>query len=274
MLESVVASAPVFLLVAVRSFALIMTLPLFSSKNISRIAKVAIAGYMAYMIFPKISLEDGAYAAYKDFITTTGNFNADYIFLLIGETLIGIIIGFYISIIFAAFSTAGQFFAFQMGFAASEVYDSLSQVENPLMGQYLNLTAMLIFLQTNSFQIIFVDALSASFRSLNAFSIVNNTENLMLFMLSALTSLFKDALIIALPLMGTLFLINVTMGILSKAAPQMNLLSEGFPILILTSFFIITALLPYFCDLFMENFEVGFRQLENLFKTLSGGNVP
>ena len=71
---------------------------------------------------------------------------------MIGEALIGVITGFFINMIFSTFSSAGQFFSYQMGFGASEVYDALAQIENPLLGQYLNLIAMLVFLQINSFQ--------------------------------------------------------------------------------------------------------------------------
>ncbi|MBR6154761.1 MAG: flagellar biosynthetic protein FliR [Treponema sp.] len=271
MLNSMVANAPVFLLVAVRCFALIMTLPLFSTRSVPRIAKVTLAAYLAYLIFPQISLTNGMYAPYADFITPEGAFNLEYVLLLLGEGIIGIIIGFFISLIFAVFSTAGQFFAFQMGFAASEVYDSLSQVENPLMGQFLNLIAMLIFMQNHWFQTLFSGGLASSFDSLNAFSIVVHNKDLAVFMVSGLTSLFRDALIIALPLMGTLFLINVTMGILSKAAPQMNLLAEGFPILILTAFLVLATVLPQFIDFFIESFRQGFRELGRLFMILGPG---
>jgi len=70
--------------------------------------------------------------------------------------------------------------------------------------------------------------------------------------------------------MATLFLINVTMGILSKAAPQMNLLSEGFPILILTAFYIIVTLVPQLCEFFVSCFAEGFRELEKFFLKLGG----
>src|SRR5574344_424337 len=187
MLEQLVANAPIFLLVAVRCFAMIMTLQLFSSRTIPRIAKVALTAYMAYFIYPQVSLTSGPDAAYASFISPTGNFNLEYILLLLGEGIIGIIIGFYISIIFAAFSTAGQFFSFQMGFSASEVYDSMNQVENPLMGQYFNYIAMLVFLQNNWFQKLFLGGLVTSFKSLNAFSIVNHNEEIFRFMVGGLT---------------------------------------------------------------------------------------
>lgn len=274
MLERIVANAPVFLLVAARCFALIMTLPLFSSKTIPRVAKIALTAYMAFFIFPQVSLTSGPYAAYRTYISADGSFTIEYILLLIGEAMIGIIMGFYMNMIFAAFSTAGQFFSFQIGFSASEVYDALSQVENPLMGQYFNLIAMLIFLQGHWFQKLFLGGLVTSFKSINALAIVTNQQVLLTFLLGGLTTLFKDALIISLPIMGTLFLINIAMGLLTKAAPQMNLMSEGFSIMLLMAFFIITSLMPVLCDLFTSSFADGFKQLEVLiFKLSKGGGA-
>ena len=258
MLEEIVARAPVYLLVAVRCFALVMSLPLFSIRTVPRIAKVALVGYMAYLIAPHVD-----FSAYSPFISADGGFDLLYVLLLVGEGLIGIIMGFYVSIIFSAFSAAGQFFAFQMGFSASEVYDALSQVENPLMGQYLNLIAMLIFMQNHWAQLLFGRALVASFDSCNAFLLATANEGIARFLLSGLTSLFANAFIIAIPIMGTLLLISVTMGVLSKAAPMMNLMSEGFPIMILTAFFIITALMPQLCDYFVRSFAAGFARLES-----------
>ncbi|MBP5402504.1 MAG: flagellar biosynthetic protein FliR [Treponema sp.] len=266
MIETIAANASVFLIVAVRCFAFLMTMPLFSMRSVSTIVKVALAGYMAYFLMQTINT-----APYAQFIGFENNFTLYYVLVLIGEALIGVITGFYISIIFAAFSTAGQFFAFQMGFSASEVYDSLSQVENPLMGQYFNLIAMLVFFQTGAFQVLFFNGLKQSFTSLSAFSFIDYHEPLVKILFSGLTKLFSNALVIALPIMGSLLLVSICMGILSKAAPQMNLLSEGFPIMMLLSFFILTVSLPYICDFFTRSFYAGFIQLERIFG-ISGGN--
>ena len=265
MLEQIVWQAP---FVAVRCFALIMTMPLFSMRTISRVAKIALTGYMAYLIFPHIDAK-----IYLPYIAENAAFSLGYILILVGEALIGVITGFFVSIIFSAFSTAGQFFAFQMGFSASEVYDSLSQVENPLMGQYLNLIAMLIFLNTGAFQQLFFYGLKASFSSLSAYSLVEGNKPLVQLLIKGLTGLFTNALAISLPVMGSLLLVSVCMGIISKAAPQMNLLSEGFPIMILFSFFILTVSLPYICEFFSHSFQAGFSQLERLFMALGGKQI-
>lgn len=265
MIDVIAMNAPVFLLVAARCFALLMTMPLFSMRSVSSVARVALAGYMAYILMPQVD-----FSAYGAYVAGDSVFTMEFIFLVIGEALIGVITGFFISIIFSAFSTAGQFFAFQMGFSASEVYDALSQVENPLMGQYLNLIAMLVFLSSKYFQILFAGGLVSSFNALNAYSIITGTETLARFFMRSLTDLFSSALIISLPIMGTLTLITICTGILSKAAPQMNLLSEGFPIMMLTSFFILMSIMPEIIDFFTRAFDAGFSRLEHLYLLLGG----
>lgn len=265
MLDQIVGNAPVFLLIAVRCFAMIMTLPLFSIRSVSRIAKVALAGYMAYLIFPHVD-----FSLYAPYSSGNGAFSLVFVMLLVGEGMIGFLTGFYVTVIFAAFSTAGQFFAFQMGFSASEVYDALSQVENPLMGQFFNLVAMLIFLQTDWALQLFSRALVSSFDSLNALSIVAHRDTMVNFLLGGLTRLFSNAFVIALPIMGVLVLISVSMGILSKAAPQMNLMSEGFPIMILTAFLVIFALFPQVCDFFVMTFRSCFLGFERLLVIVGG----
>ena len=84
------------------------------------------------------------------------------------------------------------------------------------------------------------------------------------FLLGGLTNLFFDAFMIALPLVGTFFVVSVAMGILSKAAPQMNLLSEGIPLTMLLGFLLLTISLPYMCDLFMRLFDAAFSGFEYL----------
>ena len=263
MVDSILNFAPIFLLVAGRCFGLIFTLPLFSMRTVSNVAKIALGGYMAYFLMSYAN-----FYSYGSAILGDGAFSLYFIFLLIGEVLIGIILGFFVSIIFAAFSTAGQFFAFQMGFSAAGAYDALSQVENPLMGQFFNLVAMLIFMQNHWFQKIFLKGLGGSLESLNVFDFILGQEKIVKFLISGLSNLFADALLIALPIMGTLVLITICTGLLSKAAPQMNLLSEGFPVMILLTFMLLVALFPSICDFFIRSFNTSLTELVNLIKVI------
>lgn len=266
MLDKIVAAAPNYLLIVVRCFVMIMTMPLFSTKAVPRVAKVGFAGFLAFAIMPQAMIP-----VYSTVIVQSGSFSIEYLLLIVGEAIIGAMLGFFVSTIFAAFSTAGQLFAFQIGFSAAEVYDALSQVENPLMGQFLNLVAMLLFLQPTWLNMLFFKGLTTSFQAMSAYTIATSNEAIALFMTRGLSRLFASAFIIALPIMGTLFLINVTMGILAKAAPQMNLLSEGFPLMLLVTFGMLFVLLPELCGYFTAQFRSGFSMLEKLFIYLTGG---
>jgi flagellar biosynthetic protein FliR len=260
MLNTIVDNAASFLLIFARCFALIMTVPLLSSRAVSSVVKVALAGYIAFLIFPHVR-----YNLPLSVIGAYGGFNLHYALLVMGEGLMGIITGLFVSLLFVAFSSAGQFFSFQTGLGASEVYDTLSQVENPLLGQFLNLIAMMLFLQVQGFQRLFLGGTLRSFQALSTASLITHQDTFYRFLLGGLSKLFLDALLIALPVMGVLFLVSLTMGLLSKAAPQMNLLSEGLPITILTAFFILTLLFPTMCNFFVNTFEAAFRTLEQFF---------
>lgn len=266
MIDEVVSKAPIFLLVAIRCFALLLSMPLFSMQTVPRTAKVALASYMAYIVLPLVN-----FSVYEPFFRSDGLFDLTYVFLLIGEAMIGVIIGFFVTIIFAAFSTAGQFFAFQMGLTAAEVLDTFSQVQNPVMGQFFNLMAMLLFLQSKWFQKLFLTGLIKSFQSLNVFSLLSSKAAFITFFLGSLSELFRDALVIALPVSGVLFLVNISLGVLARAAPQMNLFSEGFALLSLVSYFVISIFMPQLCDFFERSFNLAITNLVALMSGVQGG---
>ena len=265
MLSQLLDKAPLYLLVAARCLAMFMTLPLFSTRSVSTVVKVALAGYVAFLVLP--TAFGGGYQGLDSIYDIS---TLQYVLLLVGEGLLGIISGFFITILFAAFSSAGQFFSFQMGLSAAEAYDALSQVENPLMGQLLNLIAMLLFLTTEGFQQIFLHGMVESLQSMNAMSLVvaeSRTAFLQL-LLEGLTGLFFNAMMIALPLTGTFFLVSVSMGLLSKAAPQMNLLSEGIPLTMLLGFLLLFLVLGPMCDLFIRLFDGAFVRFQELLATV------
>ena len=255
MLDDILAAAPAFLLIAVRALAMIQVAPLLNSEAIPQIARIALAGFAAYASF------DTALIQYWDIAP----FGLNFVFLVVGEAIIGIIIGFFLAIVFAAFVTAGQFFSLQMGFGASETFDPLSQIENPLLGQYLNIVAMLVFVTIDGFRELFLGGFWRSIQTINVISIINGRENIVLMMMAGLSRLFFDAIIISLPILGTLFLVSLSTGLISKAAPQINILSEGFPISILVSFITILAVLPFMTEVFSRIIGSGFRALHDLY---------
>lgn len=250
----ILSGIPFFILVTVRILAMIMTSPLLSIQSVPRIAKFGLAGLTGFIVFPNAYTEGWSGEPFTLF----------FLLLVLGEASLGVLTGLFVSIVFASFSSAGQFFSYQMGFGASEVYDALAQVENPLLGQFFNLMAMLVFLQINGFYELFIRGVMHSIQGVNCFSLVNSAEAVVPFLINALAALFMNAAVISLPVIGTLFLVHVTMGLLSKAAPQMNLLSEGFPITILLTFFLLMVLIPRMVNVFVAVIEQGFSVFQRL----------
>jgi len=261
MLAEIVANAPLFFLIAARALALIETAPLLSSDSIPQVAKIALAGFAAFCAFPS------APAVVYD----VPPYSMEFAALAAGEAVIGVIIGFFLTVVYSAFSTAGQLFSLQMGFGASETFDPLAQIENPLMGQYLNLVAMLTFLSVGGFRTLFLGGFQRSLESINVFTLVNARGEFMTTLMAGLTRLFIDSVIISMPILGTLFLVSVTMGLLSKAAPQMNLLTEGFPLSITVAFSLLIATMPFLIESFARVIEAGFFAMEGLLVRSGGG---
>jgi flagellar biosynthetic protein FliR len=228
--------------------------PLISSTAIPQVAKVGISLFVGIVVFPGVVA--GGYLVPDNVV--------HYALVVLGEALIGIIIGFFLTVVYASFQVAGQFFSLQMGFGASEVFDPLAQIEIPLLGQFFNLVAMLVFVTAGGFQKIMMAGVSGSFKAIKAINIVIGKERILHVFMGSLGKLFESALMISFPILGTLFIISVSVGLLAKAAPQMNLLMMGFPIAIGAAFLILFATIPFLMEAFSRILDAGFEGITRL----------
>jgi flagellar biosynthetic protein FliR len=253
--NTIIENIQIFLLVFARVFALISIAPLISSSAIPAMARVGLAFFASVLAFP-IVLAQGY------MIPDTG---LGYVALIIGEIMIGLIMGFFLVVIFSAFLVAGQFFSLQMGFGASEVFDPLAQVQIPIMGQFLNIIAMFLFIIIGGLQRIFLVGVLRSFQAAKAIDFVAEKDYILRMIIESLSGLFEQALVISFPILGTLVLVSVSMGLLAKAAPQMNLLMMGFPVAIGVAFTILFLALPFMVEGFAKIIDMSFvRILEML----------
>jgi flagellar biosynthesis protein FliR len=234
MIEALVGNIRLFLLVFFRILGMVELAPLLSSSSIPQVAKVGLTFFIAGAVFPAMLAHP--YAIPDGLI--------EYALLVIGELAIGLLIGFLLNLIFSAFQLAGQFFSLQMGFSASEVFDPLSQVEIPLMGEFLNIIAMMVFLTTTGVRKFLLVGVQQSFESLRAVDLATHRDGIIVLLINGLAGLFQSALTISFPILGTLLLVSIAMGLLARAAPQMDVLTMGFPISIGVSFLLLFAVLP------------------------------
>ena len=239
---------------------MIQIAPLLSSDAIPGVARGGLALFTAVLIFPWVKAL--GYNIPENVV--------DYFLVVAGEALIGVVLGFFLALIYSIFQVAGEFFAFQMGFSASSVFDPMAQIEVPLMGQYLNLVAMLVFVTIGGIKKIFISGIYGSFKALTVSELVAGKDFLGRLFIGALSKLFENALVISFPIVGTLFLVSVCLGLLAKAAPQMNLLMMGFPVAIGISFIFLVLLLPFLGDAAARLVEASFRELEGIIRTIGG----
>lgn len=254
-LLGIAQNAQLFFLLFTRVYVLLRTAPMLSSRGIPGMARIGLAMMTAWVVYPWV--ESAGYPIPDTALA--------YLALLVGEGLIGVIIGIFLTLVFTTFQTAGQFFSLQMGFGAAQVFDPLSQVEVPLVGQLFNLMAMFVFIATEGFNRVFMVGVFRSFQAVRAVDVLTANEELATLMMHALSALFEQALIISLPVLGTLLLVNISLGLMAKAAPQMNLLMLGFPAAILVAFTVMFLSLPLILGAFDSILAGGWRTLLELF---------
>lgn len=258
-ISAVIDNLQLFFLIFARIFVMLSIAPLVSSAALPAIARVALSLFAAVTVVAWIQNYP---------VPETG---LDFVFMLIMEGIVGATMGLFMVIIFTAFQLSGQFFSLQMGFSASQVFDPLAQIQIPLLGQFLNLIAMMVFLTVKGFQKLFLVGVLGSFERVRPWDFVKIRTGMLDYILKATGSMFLNALLIALPIVGTLMLVSLSMGLLAKASPQMNLLMLGFPINISISYIVIIMAMPFIISVFANIVGYSFEFVMDILTDAHGG---
>ena len=260
MITELIQNGQTALLIFARIMALFMVAPFFSSSAFPGYARVILAFFTAAACYPLVDIA----------IPQNG---IAFAVMLILEALLGIVMGLIMQIVFTVFQVAGQMFSVQMGFGAASTYDPLSQVEMPLVGQFFNLLGMHLFITVGGMRNLFIKGIYNSFKALNGADILAHPDFLQLLFSGALGGIFSQAVLIAFPVMGTLFLVSLTTGLLAKAAPNMNLLMLGFPIQIGLGFLMLYMAAPFIVSKMGVVFNWGFDLINRLLLYYFRGGV-
>jgi len=224
----------VFLLIMMRMSSMMIIAPFYSSGVIPFRIRALISFLVTLVIFPMVARHGYRIPGHM----------GEYALLVLQEVTIGFYIGFLVAVIFAAFQLAGEFFSVQIGFGINEVLDPLGQISIPLIGQLKNLIGLLVFLVVGGHHFL----IRAVYRSYELAPVMGLSQGavggLMKFLMYSFSGMFVIALKIALPIVATIFLVSVSMGVLSKAAPQMNIMMLGFPVKIMVAFGVILLVSP------------------------------
>lgn len=214
-----------FLLSLIRISLLVFLLPFYGGENVPAMVKSALCVVMTMALWPHLSFSGAAFPAHP----------LALVLLVLGELLIGLMLGLFIQIIFAGIQTGGQMMGFQMGFSMSQVMDPQSGTQIPTISHLLYMAALVSFLCMDG-HLFLLQALTSSFAIMPPGAFF--ARSLLFTDLITLSGqMFILAVKVAGPVMASLFLIEVVLALMARAAPQMNLLIIGMPIKIAVGFF-------------------------------------
>ncbi len=234
-----------FLLIWARLMGVFVLAPVFSSPVILIRFRVLLAFTIALAVAPPL----------LEYVTTMPGNTLEYILLLVKEFTLGAIIGLFMAIIFSAFGVSAQLFSAQIGLAIAEIFDALTNKDSSLWGYFFNMVAILIFLQIGGMQLV-ISALVESFEHIAVIDFVNGSERIFHEAVRYMSYLFLVALKLAFPIITTVTILIIALGVIGKFIPQANILLLGLPLQLSLGFLLILATLPLmvgFFSSFMEN---------------------
>ena len=222
-----------FFLVFLRVGAIMMTVPIFDSRNIPLLFKAGLAFSVSIVAFPLLNLND------VPFITDVIPFGIG----VIAEVILGVIIGLSVRMVFSGIQLAGQLAGFQMGLAIANVMDPVTSTQASILAQINNLIAMLIFLSMDAHHWLF-RALVESFRMVPPFNIEFGSS-VIVQLIGLGGKLFVVAIQVAAPIMAALLLTSVVFGLMARTVPQMNVFIVAMPLKIIVGLLFLALSLPY-----------------------------
>ncbi|MBJ2348916.1 flagellar type III secretion system protein FliR [Pseudomonas sp. HB05] len=147
--------------------------------------------------------------------------------LVAEQILIGALLGFSLQLFFQAFVVAGQIISIQMGMAFASMIDPTNGVNTAVIGQFLTMLVTLLFLAMNGHLVVF-EVLTESFTTMPVGSamLVNHFWEIA----GKLGWVLGAAMVLVLPAITALLVVNIAFGVMTRAAPQLNIFSIGFPL--------------------------------------------
>lgn len=236
-------SFQLFLFVLLRVGAIVMSIPIFNSRTIPILFKFGLAVSLAWSILPQLPLPE----------LTEPLAGLSFGLRAVGEMAIGLVLGLVVRLMFVGIQLAGQMMGYQMGMAIANVMDPASSAQVPIMAQFSNLMAMVVFVALNAHHV-FIRAVTDSFELVPVFGFrfgPSIAEALM--RMSA--NMFVTAIMVGAPVIAALLITHVALGLVARTVPQMNIFLVGMPLQILIGMTFLGLSLPYLLMHLQKTFD-------------------
>lgn len=217
----------------VRILALIGTAPVLNHNAIAPQVKVGLALAIAIVVGPTLpTLPAATFDAWNGFG------------VLVHEVAVGATMGFLLRLIFAAIELAGDLVGLSMGLSFATFVDPQTSNQTPLIGSFLGVLASLVFLALNG-HLIVINGIVESFRVFPVGTMPSTgTAQWRDFALMG-AQIFRIGVHLALPVIAALMVVNLAIGVMTRAAPQLNLMSFGFPMGLLAGLWMLWIAAPW-----------------------------
>lgn len=235
----------------VRIGALVLSAPILSSRQTPLLFRIGFVLVLTWVLVPVIP-PSPVVDAFSD---------AAFIMLL-QQILIGVAMGFILQMVFAALIFGGQVIAYSMGLGFASMVDPQNGVQVPVVSQFYLILATLLFLVLNG-HLVLIEMLAESFQTFPV-AMTGISQNGLSEIVGWASRMFNAGLLMALPVVAALLLVNLGMGVIGRAAPQLNIFAVGFPVAILIGFMLIWITLPDVMGNFSELLEEALALIQRL----------
>lgn len=234
-----------------RISALFAAAPVFSARTVPVRVRIILALMLTYILLPAIPA-----APEVTIFTATG------LLMVLQQLAVGLVMGFLVQVMFATLLVAGQVTATTMGLGFASAVDPQNGVQVTMLSQFYVIIATLIFLSIDG-HLLLIQVLAQTFilipvdANLLAPALFQNVVEFA-------GQMFVTAMVIALPAVTGVLLVNLGFGVITKAAPQLNVFAIGFPITILAGFILILLSMGTLQPMLTQVFSSGFANMQNL----------
>lgn len=215
-----------------RILGLVSVAPLFGNVSVPARVKVGLGVMLALIIAPTVPAQPAV-----DPMSLSG------LLILMQQLVIGLSMGFAMRIVFSGVEMAGEISSMTMGLGFATFYDPQSRGHTSVISQFLALLTMMIYLASD-LHLVLLSTLSQTFTSLPVSAAPISGAGFQE-VVSWGARIFSAGVQLSLPIVAALLITNMALGILTRAAPQLNLFGIGFPITIGVGFTMIALSLPY-----------------------------
>jgi len=205
-----------------------LTAPAFSETVVPRMVKIALTVTLAFLMAPLAQVP-----------ATLSILSAAGLLAALQEMLIGVAIGMVVQLTFEALTFAGQTISMTMGLGFATLVDPQRGANTTVLGQMFMIFGILTYLAVNG-HLLLLGALAESFRTL-PIGAAHIDGNFALSVALWGARVFESGLLIALPAVIALVIVNLALGVVTRAAPQLNLFGIGFTITLLCGFFVLSV---------------------------------